>query len=78
MATRMRETLESGVPGLYLYGRRVSCGKPQEANEDFKERLRRSETARRGSLKMNEAAAQCAMKTGNWQTAQVAAKALDE
>jgi protein phosphatase len=67
---------------LYLYGRALLLsGKPVEANEAFKKTIdalkdRPARDPMRVEAKM--AGAVAALRTGNWQTAQTASKALEE
>ncbi|MGB7924468.1 MAG: hypothetical protein WCF57_14600, partial [Pyrinomonadaceae bacterium] len=75
--------LDSGDPQfLYLYGRALMLsGKPVEANDAFKRAIEKiRERPSRDPLKVEAklSSAAAALKTGNWKTAQDAAKELDE
>jgi serine/threonine protein phosphatase PrpC len=75
--------LDSGDPQfLYLYGRALMLsGKPLEANDAFKRAIEKiRERPSRDPLKVEAklSSAAAALKTGNWKTAQDAAKELDE
>jgi protein phosphatase len=75
--------LESADPQfLYLYGRALMLsGKPLEANDAFKrtiEKIRERPSRDPFKVEAKLASAVAALKTGNWKTAQDAAKELDE
>ena len=67
---------------LYLYGRALMLsGKPVEANDAFKrtiEKIRERPSRDPFKVEAKLASAAAALKTGNWKTAQDAARELDE
>jgi hypothetical protein len=77
------DALNSSDPQfLYLYGRALLLtGKPVEANEAFKKTIEAlKDRPVRDPMKVEAkmAGAVAALRTGNWQTAQSASKALEE